>query len=606
MPFTSPSWVPQLPDISDSISIERFMFDENYGRYPLGYSRPLFTDALTGRQYTPLVTKDRVDYLSRALCKEFDFKPNQGSEWDKVVAVFSLNTIDYMTLAWAVHRIGGILTCVNAAYNASELEYQMKDSGAKAIFTCLPLLQTAKDGVKSMKLSDDKIYILPLAESVTGGMSNSGHKTIEDLIQAGSKLDPIKESDASWSRGDGKKRCAFLCYSSGTSGLPKGNYQASQRQLTCPNTHVRTGVMISHYNVIANTLQISTHEEPDREILCRKENNTHYTENTLGLLPMSHIYGLIVIAHSGPYRGDGVVVLPKYDFKLLLSSIQDYKINMLFLVPPMIIHLTKQKEECKQFDLSTVRGCFTGAAPLGKETADELAKQFPEWAVRQGYGLTETATVVCATAPQDIWFGSSGSLLPGMTARIVTVEGNEITGYDQPGELWVKSPSVVLGYLNNDKANRETFVDEPDGRYMRTGDEALIAKSPNGHEHVFIVDRIKELIKVKGHQVAPAELEAHLLTHEAVNDVVVIGIPSDREGEVPKAFVVKQPGAKGDDAALKKAIEKHVADHKTDYKRLRGGVEFIDIVPKSPSGKILRRLMRDQEKAKMKKQGAKL
>lgn len=364
--------------------------------------------------------------------------------------------------------------------------------------------------------------------------------------------------------------------------------------------------MISHYNVIANTIQINTHESLDRKQLCEKTNNAEYVENGLGLLPLSHIYGLIVIAHSGPYRGDGVIVLPKYDFNWLLQSIQDYKINMLYLVPPMIIHLTKQKEECKKFDLSSVRGCFTGAAPLGKETADELSQQFPNWAVRQGYGLTETATVVCSTMGHDIWFGSSGSLLPGMTARIVTVEGNEITGYDQPGELWVKSPSVVLGYLNNDKANRETFIDEADGRYMRTGDEAVIAKSPNGHEHIFIVDRIKELIKVKGHQVAPAELEAHLLTHEAVNDVVVIGIPSDREGEVPKAFVVKNPNAKGDDESLVKAIAKHVEDHKTNYKWLRGGIEFIDVVPKSPSGKILRRLMRDQEKAKMKKAGAKL
>lgn len=364
--------------------------------------------------------------------------------------------------------------------------------------------------------------------------------------------------------------------------------------------------MISHYNVIANTLQINTHETLDRQALREKNKDDHYTENGLGLLPLSHIYGLIVIAHSGPYRGDGVIVLPKYDFKLLLTAIQNYKISMLYLVPPMIIHLTKQKEECKQFDLSSVRGCFTGAAPLGRETADDLAKQFPSWAIRQGYGLTETSTVVCSTMPHDIWFGSSGSILPGMKIRLVTVEGNEITGYDQPGELWVQSPSVVLGYLNNDKATRETFVDEADGRYMRTGDEAIIAKSPQGYEHVFITDRIKELIKTKGQQVAPAELEAHLLTHEAVNDCVVIGIPSDREGEIPKAFVVKTPGIKGDDESLRRAIAKHVEDHKTNYKWLRGGIEFIDVVPKSPSGKILRRLMRDQEKAKMKKQGAKL
>lgn len=587
MPFTAPSWVPQLPEVPDYISLERFMFDENYGRYPLGYSRPPFSCALTGRSYSALEMKERVDYLSRALCKEFGFKPNEGSEWDKVVGIFSLNTIDYLTLGWAVHRIGGILTCVNAAYNAAELEYQMNDSGAKAIFTSLPLLKTCKDGVKKSKLPDDRIYIMPLPEAVTPGMSNGSHKTIDDLVKMGSQLDRVQASDETWGRGEGKRRCAFLCYSSGTSGLPKG-------------------VMISHYNVIANTMQINTHETPDRENMRKKTGDDHYTEAALGLLPMSHIYGLIVISHLGPYRGDGVVVLPKYDFKWLLQSIQDYKICMLYLVPPMIIHITNQPEICKQYDLSSVRAAFTGAAPLGEETANDLSKMYPSWAVRQGYGLTETATVVCSTSPTDIYFGSSGSLLPGITARIVTVEGNEITGYDQPGELWVKSPSVVLGYLNNDKATKETFVEESDGRYMRTGDEALVRKSKNGHEHIFIVDRIKELIKVKGLQVAPAELEAHLLTHPSVNDCVVIGIPSDREGEVPKAFVVKNPGSKEDDKALMESIAKHVADHKSDHKKLRGGIEFIEAVPKSPSGKILRRMMRDQEKAKMKKQGAKL
>jgi acyl-CoA synthetase (AMP-forming)/AMP-acid ligase II len=272
----------------------------------------------------------------------------------------------------------------------------------------------------------------------------------------------------------------------------------------------------------------------------------------------------------------------------------------------MIIHLTKAADICKQYDLSSVRAAFTGAAPLGKETADDLNKMFPTWSILQGYGLTETATVVCATTPSDVWFGSSGSLLTGIQAKLVTAEGNEITGYNQPGELWVKSPAVVLGYLNRPEANKETFIDAPDGRYMRTGDEAVIAKSPNGNEHVFITDRIKELIKVKGMQVAPAELEAHLLTHPAVNDCVVIGIPSDREGEVPKAFVVKNASVKESDDAVAKSIKKHVEDHKSKHKWLAGGLEFIDVVPKSPSGKILRRLIRDQEKEKMKRQGPKL
>ena len=259
----------------------------------------------------------------------------------------------------------------------------------------------------------------------------------------------------------------------------------------------------------------------------------------------------------------------------------------------------------KKSDLSSVKSIFTGAAPLGEETAQELNAAFPTWKVKQGYGLTETCTVVSSSPEFDIWFGSSGSLLPGIECKLMTIEGNEITVYDQPGELWVKSPSVVLGYLNNAKSTRETFVDG----YMRTGDEAVFRKNPkSGHEHLFITDRIKELIKVKGLQVAPAELEAHLLTHPKVADCVVIGVPDDKDGEVPKAFIVKTQGGgiEDPDAALKRDIAKHVEKTKAKHKWLKGGIVFIDEVPKSPSGKILRRLVRDKDREARRAAGSKL
>lgn len=476
MPFTAPSWVPELPPIPDSISVERFMFDESCGRTPLSKSKAPFTDGASGKTYSALEVKKRVDHLSRALSKELGFKADSGSEWDKVVACFSLNTIDYLTLAWAVHRLGGILTCVNAAYSADELEYQLKDSGAKAIFTCLPLLETTMTASKKVGINKDKIYLMEMDKSFTGGAKNPGHKTLDDFVKAGASLPFFEPADSKWGPGEGKTRIAFLCYSSGTSGLPKG-------------------VMIAHSNVIANTIQICNHESLDREDIKKKLGVSEYTEYALGLLPLSHIYGLVVVAHSRLYRGDGVIVLPKYDFKQLLQVIQDFKIVMLYLVPPMIIHLTKSREIVKQYDLSSVRACFTGAAPLGKETAEDLLSIFPTWAVRQGYGLTETCTVVCMTMPHDIWFGSSGSLLAGITARVVDPEGKEITEYNVPGELCVKSPSVVPGYLRNKKANDETFVELDDGRYMKTGDEVMIGKSPQGFEHVTITDRIKEYVR---------------------------------------------------------------------------------------------------------------
>ncbi|KAF2440168.1 acetyl-CoA synthetase-like protein [Karstenula rhodostoma CBS 690.94] len=583
-PFYPPSWVPKLPfDPPDSISIADFIFDENYGRHPLGYSRPMFTCGITGKEYSALEVKERVDYLARGLAKELGWRPNEGTEWHKVIGVFSLNTIDTAPLAWATHRLGGIQTPANAAYSADELEYQLKNSRAQCLFTCVPLLGTAKIAAKKCGIPDNRIYILEVPKELTGGKeAPAGMKTVDDFIREGAKLDRLEPLNLA--PGEGAKRTAFLCYSSGTSGLPKG-------------------VMISHRNVIANTLQMKVFDGPTRKKMQQPGTQSDYTENALGLLPMSHIYSLVVVCHASAYRGDGVIVLPKFEFAQMLGAIQRFKINALYLVPPIIILMAKDKATREKFDLSSVWSIFTGAAPLGKETADEVQAIYPDWKIRQGYGLTETCTVVCSSSPHDIWFGSSGSLLPDIECKIVTPEGNEITGYDQPGELLVKSPAVVLGYLNNDKANKETFQDG----YMRTGDEAVIRKSPSGHEHVFIVDRIKELIKVKGHQVAPAELEGHLLAHPAVNDCAVIQIPDDRSGEVPKAFVVKSPSvsAEESDRILARSIQKHVEDHKARYKWITGGIEFIDVIPKSPSGKILRRLLRDKEKEKRRQTGSK-
>lgn len=384
--------------------------------------------------------------------------------------------------------------------------------------------------------------------------------------------------------------------------------------------------MISHRNVIANTMQMKTFESIFREKLKPWGTQSDYTDVVLGLLPQSHIYSLVVICHVSVYRGDGVVILPKFDMTQYLQALEKYKINTLYLVPPIIINMIKNKKLLDKYDLSHVRQIFTGAAPLGGETAEALQKQHPSWHVRQGYGLTETCTVVCSSSPEDIWFGSSGSLIPRYKAKLVSIEGVEITGYDQPGELVVASPSVVLGYLNNPKANAETFIEEDGDRWMRTGDEAVFRKGPKGYEHIWIVDRIKELIKVKvcrvkqndhgesrltavqGLQVAPAELEAHLLSHPAVADCAVIPVPDDAAGEVPKAFVVKSQavGLEENDRLIARKIQKHVEEHKARHKWLKGGVEFIDAIPKSPSGKILRRVLRDKEREKRRQKGARL
>lgn len=276
-------------------------------------------------------------------------------------------------------------------------------------------------------------------------------------------------------------------------------------------------------------------------------------------------------------------------------------------MPPIIIALLRNQALISKYDVSSLRVLYSGAAPLGSETIDEVLKIWPHWRICQGYGMTETSTAVATTSEADPLAGTSGSLVPGAAAKLIDFEGNEVTKYDTPGELYIQSPSVVLGYLNNEKANSETFVHHEDGRWIRTGDEVVMRLAPSGNEHLVIVDRIKELIKVKGHQVAPAELEAHLLTSPLVSDCAVIQVPDERAGEVPKAFVVKGTGAQGQsDEELAKNIAKYVEDHKARHKWLKGGVEFIDVIPKSPSGKILRRMLRDKEKEARRAQGAKL
>ncbi|POR36409.1 Putative 4-coumarate--CoA ligase 1, partial [Tolypocladium paradoxum] len=520
--------------------------------------------------------------------------------------------IDYVPLTHALHRLSGIVTPASAAYSSRELEHQLRSSGARALFTCVPLLDNALRAARAAGIPEDRVFLLP----VPGVANTAPFVTIDDLVAEGRDLPPL--APLRWSRGQGARQTAYLCYSSGTSGLPTvrpviGAYVA--------HMSTQKAVMISHRNVIANVLQICTADS-----VARKELGVD-TQTTLGVLPFSHIYGLVLVALVGQYRGDQVVVLPKFDLTALLAAVQTYRIEQLSVVPPMLIQIIRNQDKCSKYDLGSVRWVFSGAAPLGCEVIDDLLKLYPKWHLGQGYGkfpLSDSVAVACVdhasfagmteaspsilnSSETDCLFGSSGSLVPGAIAKVVDAEGKVVTEYETRGELLVQSPSVVLGYLNNEKANAETFIWDDQGRWLKTGDEVLVRKSKQGNEHFVVTDRIKELIKVKGHQVAPAELEAHLLAHPFVSDCTVIPVPDARAGEVPKAFVVKAEEANGrPDADVAAAICAHVEEHKARHKWLRGGVEFIDVVPKSPSGKILRRLLRDREAQARNKTGARL
>lgn len=286
--------------------------------------------------------------------------------------------IDYMTVAYSVHRLNGIVTPANAAYSAQELTHQLKTSDAKALFVSVPLLETALEAAKAVGLSHDKIWIV----GMPGFEKKDGFVTVEELIAEGARAPKVDE--LKWAAGQGARQTAFLCFSSGTSGLPKA-------------------VMISHRNVIANTMQYALHESLGRKLAGVE------TQSVLGLLPFSHIYALVIIAHANTYRGDEVVVLPRFEMPTFLSAIERFKLAQLYLVsgtiwhqrlngeyrhlltrraqvPPIIIRMTKSYEECKKYNLDSVRLAFSGAAPLGEETIQDMKRLWPKWRIAQGYG----------------------------------------------------------------------------------------------------------------------------------------------------------------------------------------------------------------------------
>jgi acyl-CoA synthetase (AMP-forming)/AMP-acid ligase II len=342
-----------------------------------------------------------------------------------------------------------------------------------------------------------------------------------------------------------------LPYSSGTTGLPKG-------------------VMLTHRNMVANIVQTDGLEEINAE------------EVLIAILPFYHIYGMEVIMNISLWHGATVVTLPRFDLEQFLQTLQDYKVTRAHLVPPIVLALAKHPIVDK-YQLSLQR-ITSGAAPLSAELAEECATRL-NCIVKQGYGLTETSPVTHINPDTNWKYGAAGVGIRNTETRIVAVETAKDLPVGERGEVWIRGPQVMKGYLNNNGATEITIDSEG---WLHTGDIGYY-----DHEgFLYVVDRLKELIKYKGYQVPPAELEALLLTHPAVADAAVIPKPDEEAGEIPKAFVVLKAGH---DAAAEDIME-FVAERVSPQKRIRA-LEFVDSVPKSASGKILRRVLIEQERA---------
>ncbi|MFF4589083.1 4-coumarate--CoA ligase family protein [Streptomyces sp. NPDC001388] len=479
------------------------------------------------------LTYEQVDRFHRRVAAAL---AEAGVRKGDVLALHSPNTVAFPLAFYAATRAGASVTTVHPLATAEEFAKQLADAQARWIVTVSPFLRTA---LRAAELAGgvQEIFVCDSAP---------GHRSLIDMLASAA---PEPQVDI-----DPAQDVAALPYSSGTTGVPKG-------------------VMLTHRQIATNLAQL------DPAITAGPG------DRILAVLPFFHIYGLTALMNAPLRQGATVVVLPRFDLETFLAAIQTHRITGLYVAPPIVLALAKHPAVA-QYDLSSLKYVISAAAPLDADLAAACADRLNLPPVGQAYGMTELSPgthVVPLDAMRDAPAGTVGKLVAGTEMRIVSLtDPGKDLGVGEEGEILIRGPQVMKGYLGRPDATAAMI--DGDG-WLHTGDVGRVDEDG----WLFVVDRVKELIKYKGFQVAPAELEALLLTHPAVADAAVIGVYDDDGNEVPHAFVVRQPSAPG---LSEGEIAMYVAERVAPYKRVRR-VTFVDAVPRAASGKILRRRLRE-------------
>ncbi len=508
-----------VPDVDiPAIPLTEYVLQEA-DRVP---DRPALIDGPTGRTYTYGQLKGMIHAFAGGLAA-------RGLGRGDTIALMAPNIPEYAIVFHGAAVAGVAVSTINPTYTAEEVRFQINDSRATLLITIGMFLETAREAIEGTATS----------EIVIIGDAVEGTTPVTALFGQPIAQVPIDVFDD----------VVVIPYSSGTTGFPKG-------------------VMLTHQNLLANLVQLEDAlSVTDGEVV-------------LAVLPFFHIYGMQVLMNEFLSRGATIVTLPRFDLEQALTIIQERRISRFFVVPPIVLALAKHPL-VDQYDVSSLTQVFSGAAPLSAELANEAAARIG-CEVVQGFGMTELSPVSHATMLGQDRPGTVGVTIPNTECRIVDPATGEDQGVGGVGELWVRGPQVMKGYLNNPEATAATI--DRDG-WLHSGDIATIDEDG----FVSIVDRLKELIKYKGFQVAPAELEALLLTHPAIADAAVVGVPDVEAGEIPRAFIVVKAGQ----AVTAEEITAYMTDRVSTYKVIRD-VVITDSIPKSASGKILRRMLRDQ------------